>query len=173
MGQRSPRLTVWQHGWGARVAACSRAAESGVTLLEMVCVLTIIGALAAIALPRLHLSTSQPRLESYALEVAALLKADRHAALVTGGAVLAAVDARGRVIRSGSSPLTVRVPDDVVVDALLPQRCNGRPALSTISFLANGMSCGGLIRLTHAKRGFEIRVNWLTGDVDIVAQNAK
>jgi len=26
--------------------------------------------------------------------------------------------------------------------------------------------------LTHSGSGFEIRVNWLTGDVDIVAQNA-
>ncbi len=143
------------------------------TLLEMVCVLAIIGVLAAIALPRLASSTSQPQLESYALEVAALLKADRHAALAGGGAVYAAIDASDRMVSSGSSPLVVRVPDDVVFDAILPQRCNGRPALSTISFLANGMSCGGVIRLTHDKRGFEVRVNWLTGDVDIVGQNTK
>ena len=108
-----------------------------------------------------------------ATAVAASAVATRQAALASAGAVSSAVNARGRTVRSGSSPVMVRVPDDVVFDALLPQRCNGRPALSTISFLANGMSCGGAIRLTHAGRGFEIRVNWLTGDVDIVAQNAK
>jgi general secretion pathway protein H len=58
----------------------------------------------------------------------------------------------------------------VVFDALLPQRCNGRPALSTISFFPTGMSCGGTIRLTRFGSGVEIRVNWLTGGVDIVAQ---
>ena len=147
--------------------------EAGVTLLEMVCVLAIIGLLAAIAFPRLALSTSQSRLEAYALQVATLLKADRSVALARGGRVSAFVDARGRTVRSGSGADVVRVPDDVVFDALLPQRCNGRPALSTISFFADGISCGGAIRLTHSGSGFEVRVNWLTGDIDIVAQNAK
>jgi general secretion pathway protein H len=64
----------------------------------------------------------------------------------------------------------VRVPEDVVFDALLPQRCNGRPAVSTISFFASGMSCGGTIRLTRLGNAVEVRVNWLTGGVDIVAQ---
>lgn len=151
----------------------TRPSEAGVTLLEMVCVLAIIGLLAAIALPRLALSTSQPRLEAYALEVAALLKADRNAALTRGGSVSSLVDARGRLVRSGSRSDVVRVPDDVVFDALLPQRCKGQPALSSISFFGDGVSCGGAIRLTHSGSGFLVRVNWLTGDIDIVAQNPK
>lgn len=151
----------------------ARPSEAGVTLLEMVCVLAIIGLLAAIALPRLALSTSQSRLEAYALQVAALLKADRNAALARGGSVSSLVDARGRLVRSGSHTEVVRVPDDVVFDAFLPQRCNGRPVLSTISFFGDGVSCGGAIRLTHSGSGFEVRVNWLTGDIDIVAQNVK
>jgi general secretion pathway protein H len=146
--------------------------KAGITLLEMVCVLAIIGLLAAIALPRLA-STSQSRLEAYALQVATLLKADRNAALARGGRINALVDARRRTVRSGSSVDVVGVPDDVVFDAFLPQRCNGLPALSTISFFGDGISCGGAIRLTHSGSGFEVRVNWLTGDIDIVAQNAK
>jgi general secretion pathway protein H len=73
-------------------------------------------------------------------------------------------------VRSGSGPWIIQVPQDVVFDALLPQRCNGRPAFSTISFFASGMSCGGTIRLTRLGNAVEVRVNWLTGGVDIVAQ---
>lgn len=146
--------------------------ETGFTLLEMVCVLAIMAMIAAILLPRLPIGTSRPRLESYAVEVAALLKADRNAALEHSGAVAAVVDAPDRTVRSGSSPRVVKVPDDVVFAALLPERCNGRPSFSTISFFATGMSCGGAIRLTRLGSGFEIRVNWLTGGVDIVAQDA-
>ena len=116
-------------------------------------------------------ATSRPRLEAYAIEVATLLKADRNAALWNRGSVAAMVDARGRTVRSGSSAHVVQVPDDVVFDALLPQRCNGKPAFSAISFFATGMSCGGAIRLTRFGSGFEVRVNWLTGGVDIVAHD--
>src|SRR5215470_17050463 len=146
--------------------------KAGVTLLEMVCVLAIVALLAAISLPRLGMPTSRPRVESYAVEVAALLKADRNAALERGSAVATVIDARGRTVSSGSSPRAVRLPDDVVLDALLPQRCNGRPALSSISFFSSGMSCGGVVRLAREGSGFEVRVNWLTGDIDIVAQQA-
>ena len=140
-------------------------------MLEMVCVLAAVALLAAICLPRLAPATSQARLEAYAYEVAALLKADRNAAVARGSAVAAVVDAPGRRIKSGSGLRPIRIPDDVVFDALLPERCNGRPALSTISFLPTGMSCGGTLRLTRADTGFDVRVNWLTWDVDIVAQS--
>jgi general secretion pathway protein H len=153
---------------GRTVRTCS---EAGFTLLELVCVLAIVAMLAAISLPRLPMATSRPRLEAYAFEVAALLKADRNAAVGRRGVVDAAIDAPGRLIRSGSSAQIVHVPDDVDFDALLPQRCNGQPAFSTISFFATGMSCGGTIRLTRLDQGIEVRVNWLTGDVDIVAKD--
>ena len=87
------------------------------------------------------------------------------------GVVVAEVDAADRTVRSGSSGRVVRVPDDVVFDALLPERCDGRPALSAISFFATGISCGGTIRLTRMGNWFEVRVNWLTGGVDIVARD--
>jgi general secretion pathway protein H len=141
-------------------------------LLEMVCAVAMVALLAAILLPRLSRGTSRPRLEAYAVETAALLKADRNAAMRRRVAVSAEVDAVGRAVKSGSSGGVVRVPEDVVFEALLPERCDGRPALSTISFFATGMSCGGNIRLTRLGNWFEVRVNWLTGGIDIVARDA-
>jgi general secretion pathway protein H len=141
-------------------------------LLEMVCAVAMVALLAAIMLPRLARGTSRPRLEAYAIETATLLKADRNAAIWRRGAVAAEVDAAGRTVKSGSSSRVVRVPEDVVLDALLPERCDGRPALSSISFFATGMSCGGTIRLTRLGNWFEVRVNWLTGGIDVVARDA-
>jgi general secretion pathway protein H len=140
-------------------------------LLEMVCAVAMVALLAAILLPRIPHGTSRPRLEAYAIETATLLKADRNAAMRRRGVVVAEVDAADRTVRSGSSGRVVRVPDDVVFDALLPERCDGRPALSAISFFASGISCGGTIRLTRMGNWFEVRVNWLTGGVDIVARD--
>jgi general secretion pathway protein H len=34
------------------------------------------------------------------------------------------------------------------------------------------MSCGGAIALTRLDVGYEVRVNWLTGRIEIVSRNA-
>jgi general secretion pathway protein H len=65
------------------------------------------------------------------------------------------------------------VPRDVRFDALLPQTCRERAALSTISFFANGTSCGGVIALTRLGIGYEVRVNWLTGRTEIVSRDTR
>jgi general secretion pathway protein H len=146
-------------------------AECGFTLLEMVCVLAIIAMLAAVLLPLIPHQTSRSRLQAYALEAATLLKADRNAAIRHQAVVATLVDTGTRAIRSGVTRETIRIPDDVQFDALLPQSCRQRTALSTISFFANGMSCGGTIALTRLNAGYEVRVNWLTGRVEIVSHS--
>jgi general secretion pathway protein H len=146
--------------------------ERGFTLLEMVCVLAIIALLAAVLLPVIPHQTSRSRLQAYALQTATLLKADRNAAIRRGASVATLVDSGTRMVRSGATTDMIKIPEDVRFDALLPQTCNRQATLSTISFFANGMSCGGTIALTRFDAGFEIRVNWLTGRIEIVSRNA-
>lgn len=147
--------------------------EAGFTLLEMVCVMAIVALLAAISLPRLPTATSHQRLEAYAVEVAAMLKADRNAAFVRRGPIETTIDARRRVVTAGSNGRVVRLPNDIVVEALLPQRCYGRQVRSNVTFFPSGRSCGGVVRLTRFDNGFEVRVNWLTGAVDILAREGR
>jgi len=146
--------------------------ENGFTLLEMVCVLALIAMMAAVLLPFIPHQTSRSRLQAYALQTATLLKADRNAAIRRGVDVSTLVDTGSRSIRSGATADAIRIPDDVRFDALLPQTCNRHAALSTISFFASGMSCGGSIALTRLDAGYEIRVNWLTGRIEIVPHTA-
>jgi general secretion pathway protein H len=148
--------------------ADGRAAQEGFTLLEIVCVLAIIAGLAAIILPAIPRGTSRARLEAYAIETATLLKSDRDAAIWRRGQVTTQVDALARSVRSGATGRVVRLPQDVHFEALLATRCNQRAAGTTISFFGSGMSCGGTIALTRLGTGYQVRVNWLTGGVEIV-----
>lgn len=147
--------------------------EDGFALIEILCVLAIIGLLAAIILPGFPRSTTRARLESLAVETAAILKADRSAALRRHIQVATIVDAPERAIRSGATGRILRLPPDVVVDATLATRCADRIAGRSIDFFPTGMSCGGTIALARPGMGYEIRVNWLTGGVDIVTQKQK
>src|SRR5581483_6851267 len=124
-------------------------------LLEMVCVVALVATVAAVLLPYLPRNTSRARLQAYALEAATLLKSDREAAVRRGADVLTLVDASSRAIRSGATAQTVYIPSDVRFDALLPRTCRHRPALSSISFFGDGMSCGGTIALTRLDNTYE------------------
>ena len=146
-------------------------AQDGFTLIEMVCVMAIIGLLAAVMMPSFPRQTSRSRLESYAMETASVLKADRNAAIRHGVEVTTQVDAGSRSIRSGATSTAIRVPDDVRFDTLLPENCNNRPVFASVSFFASGMSCGGVITLSRLDSGFEIRVNWLTGKIEVVTRS--
>lgn len=153
-------------------AACVEDGESeqGFALIEILCVLAIIGMLAAIILPAIPRATSRAKLESYAVATAALLKADRSVALRRQIQVATQVDAASRLIRSSVTGRVIRLPNDVVLDAILASRCADRSAGRSIDFFPSGMSCGGVIALSRPGMGVEVRVNWLTGGVDIVPQ---
>jgi general secretion pathway protein H len=163
------RLPISSAGSADGAAARKRdsAGQDGFTLLEIVCILAILGILVAILLPAFPRGTSRSRLESFAIEAAGLLKADRNAALRRRVQVATQIDPTQHTIRSGATGRTVRVPDDVGFDAILATRCNQRAAGPTIRFLASGMSCGGVIQLTRLGTGYEIRGNWLTGGVEV------
>ena len=144
--------------------------EQGFALIEVLCVLAIIGLLAAIILPAIPRATTRAKLESYAVQTAALLKADLNAALRRQVQVTTQIDAEARSIRSGVTGRVIQLPNDVSLEAMLASRCADRNAGRSIDFFPSGMSCGGVIALARPGMGFEVRVNWLTGGVDIVPQ---
>ena len=143
--------------------------ESGFTLNEVVCVMAIVGLLAMLVLPAIPRATSQERLAGYAVEVAALLKGDRNAAIRNHMAVATILDADRRTVRSGAGDHIIEIPADVHFGALLAQRCSDRRTGSTVDFFPSGASCGGVIAISRNGVGYQIHVNWLTGGVEVVA----
>jgi general secretion pathway protein H len=133
--------------------------------------MAILALIAAIVVPALPLGTSKSGLASYAVAIAALLKADRNAALRRSALVVTEVNAHSRLVRSGATGRVVHMPADVNFDTWLAARCNHMPGGSTIQFFPSGMSCGGVIKLTRSHVGYEVRVNWLTGGIEIVEIN--
>ena len=131
--------------------------------------LAIIALLAAIILPAIPRSTSRARLEAYAIDAAALIMQDRNAAVRRRMQVATQVDAPARLIVSGATGQRMRLPDDVAVESILPVRCGDRPAGRRIDFFAAGSSCGGVIALRRPGASYQVRVNWLTGGVEVVA----
>jgi general secretion pathway protein H len=145
-----------------------RNSELGFTLLEMVCTLAIVALGAALALPAIPHATSSTRLGGYALEIAALLTADRYSAVRRRAEVATSLNPAMGTIQSGATDKTLRLPADVTFAVLVAENCKGRAGGAIIDFFASGMSCGGAIRLSRPGVSYQIRVNWLTGSVEVV-----
>jgi general secretion pathway protein H len=143
--------------------------DSGFTLIEVVCALAIVGLLTAVLLPSMSRRTSPVKLKAYAVEAAGLLRSDRTAAMVHSTTVETLVDAPARLVRSGATNRVLSIAKDVRFAALLPETCNGRSVNGSVSFLASGMSCGGVISLSTPAAGYDITINWLTGRIEIAA----
>ena len=142
--------------------------DDGFTLIEMVFTLSIFALLAAVVMTMAPRATSAASLKGYAVEIAGLLKADRNAAVERHALVSTYLGADSRRVASGAGRQSVNLPADVAFDATLAQSCDGRHVGRSIDFFPNGMSCGGTIGLGRPGVGYQIRVNWLTGGVEIV-----
>jgi general secretion pathway protein H len=145
------------------------ARDSGFTLIEAVAVVAIIALIAGLALPRIPHATTRPVLEGYALQIAAILKADRVAAIRRHARVDTILSTAEHSVTSGSGAGRLQLPADVAFDAIVANICEGRNNGSEIAFLPSGMSCGGTIALSRPGAAYAVRANWYTGGVDVVA----
>lgn len=149
-------------------ASNNRRATRGVILLDLVIAVALLSLLMLMVLPSLPRQTSASRLGAYAAEVAAVLRADRSAASRSGREVGTRVDVAGRKIMGGASSRAVALPNDVTLDLVASDSC--RTALNELAviFAPDGRSCGAVVTLASGRLAWRIRINWLTGFIDVV-----
>jgi len=141
-------------------------------LLETVCALAIIGLVSAVLVPAIPRGTSRTGFESIAVKIAALIKQDRQFALERGVMTATLVDLASRTVASGATGASVVLPADVAFSAILARNCRGAPSDQSIRFFPSGLSCGGSLIMSRLGFTLQIRVNWLTGGVEIVPGDA-
>lgn len=156
--------------FAARRSRAPRADDprSGFLLLDIVLALAVTALLAAIAWPLIPRGTSAARHAGYAMEVAAILKNDRTAAARGMHEVATRVDVGRRLIASGSGRRVIELPRDLVLDVLTSDICVAGAGQFKIAFSADGRACGTVLRLAKGDRDWKVRVNWLTGYIDVV-----
>lgn len=139
----------------------------GMTLLEILVVLVIIGLIAGIAIPILGKGVSGTELRSAARQVAAGLRAARSTAVASRQEARLVLDLEHRTFRIDGDPREHALPKDLELKLFTAQRDLVSENTGAVRFFPDGGSNGGRITLASGERKFDVDVDWLTGRVAI------
>jgi general secretion pathway protein H len=144
-----------------------RRVSSGFMLLDLALALTILLLLFAIAWPAIGNGTNNAQQLATAYDIASLLRVDRSLAASDGRLRGTRINLTARTV-TGTTGRLVYIPRDLAVEVTTAQECMEGTQSFVIIFAPNGSSCGGVILLRKNGRAYAVRINWLTGMVDVV-----
>jgi general secretion pathway protein H len=144
--------------------------EAGFTLLEMMAVMLIIALVSALVIAAVP-GTGRARLKAVTLQTAAMLRRERTSAVLGGRTTRVWLDSDRRILM-GDGGDYVAIPNDVAVDLLGADAFwgNGR---AVARFEPDGTSSGAVLKYSRQEAGYEIRVNWYTGGVAVLAARSQ
>jgi general secretion pathway protein H len=150
-----------------RSALAPRAASAGVTLLELLIVLSIMAIVAALVLPMFGGGVSTGELKSAARQVAAGLRVARSEALATRRETRVVLDLEHRTFRIDRDASVHALPERLELKLFTAQSDLVNDKVGAIRFFADGGSNGGRVTLAAGARKYDIDIDWLTGRVAI------
>lgn len=152
----------------ARSEVALRAAMSGVTLLELLIVLSIMAIVAALVLPMFGGGVSTGELKGAARQVAAGLRAARSEALATRQDTRVMIDVEQRTFRIERDAHVHALPQRIDVKLFTAQSDLIDEKVGAIRFFADGGSNGGRVTIKAGSRKYDIDIDWLTGRIAIL-----
>ena len=142
--------------------------QFGVTLLELLIVLSIMAIAASIVVPMLGGGVSTGELKSAARELAAGLRVARSEALAARRDTRVLLDLERRTFRIDRDPREHALPARIDLKLFTAQSDIVNEREGAIRFFADGGSNGGRITVAAGERKYEVDVDWLTGRVAIL-----
>jgi len=140
----------------------------GMTLLEILVVLAIMGLVAAMVLPMLGPGVSTTELKASARQLASGLRLARSEAMSSRRETFLTIDLEGRRFKVANDPREHALPKGIGLKLFTAQMDLVDDKVGAIRFYPDGGSNGGRITVAAGDRKFEVDVDWLTGRVAIL-----
>ena len=151
----------------------ARAGQHGFTLLEILIVLVIGVLLVALVPPLLSGMSGATELRGAARQLAAGLRNARNEAITRQQEAVLTLDLERRRFGVTGDPREIALPESVALKLYTAQSELLDSATGGIRFFPDGSSTGGAITVSGPKLVYRVNVDWLTGTVAIVEQDAQ
>ena len=142
--------------------------QAGFTLIELLVVTVIMVMTYSLAAPLVSSGVTSAELKASARQLAAGLRKARSDAVARRRETVLSVDLESRRFQLSSDNRLYRFPKDVDVKLFTAQSELINGSGGSIRFFPDGGSTGGRITLMARDRKYDVDVNWLTGQVNIL-----
>ena len=129
--------------------------DGGYTLIELVVVLAILAAGAALSFPRLSGTNARATVQSTAQLLATELRATRNAARVSNTTQSLTFNVASHTYQSSAAARARALPPRLTASL--------DPSGDAIVFLPDGSSSGGVITVSDGRQAATVAVDWMTG----------
>ena len=150
----------------------ARTGQHGFTLLEILVVLVIGVLLVALVPPLLSGMSGATELRGAARQLAAGLRNARNEAVERQQEAVLTLDLERRRFGVTGDPREIALPESVALKLYTAQSELLDSTTGGIRFFPDGSSTGGFITVSGPKLAYRVNVDWLTGAVAIVEQDA-
>ncbi len=147
--------------------AFPRSRDGGVTLLELLIVLSIMAIIAGLVIPMFGAGVSSTALKSAARQVAAGLRLARSEAVATRHDMRVVLDLEHRTFQVEPDARIHALPRELEMKLYTAQSDLVSDRVGAIRFFPDGGSNGGRITLAAGERKYDVDIDWLTGRVAI------
>ena len=142
--------------------------QAGVTLLELLIVIALMGIIAALVVPMFGGPVSTSELRATARQLAAGLRLARSEAVSERRETFLVVDVAGKRFKVDREAREHALPSKVDLKLFTAQNDLVSENVGAIRFYPDGGSNGGRITVAAGARKFNVDVDWLTGRVAIL-----
>jgi general secretion pathway protein H len=142
--------------------------QAGVTLLELLIVIALMGIVAALVVPMFGGPVSTSELRATARQLAAGLRLARSEAVSERRETFLVVDVAGKRFKVDREAREHALPSKVDLKLFTAQNDLVSENVGAIRFYPDGGSNGGRITVAAGARKFNVDVDWLTGRVAIL-----
>jgi general secretion pathway protein H len=149
------------------LSAATLTRSRGVTLLELIIVISLMAIAAAVVVPMIS-GPSNAELKSAARELASGLRLAREQAIAQRTESLLVIDIESHAFMVPPDTRVHRLPDKIGIKLFTAQRDLVSDKVGAIRFYPDGGSEGGRVTLAAGERKYDVDVDWLTGRVAIL-----